>query len=141
MKKKTLFIAMMLGFLFSSIACSSSDEPKYTRADCIVEVQLAWNVGGVEQIKLLNLLADAIDNAESLGYKGPHPAGFTFQQGDTRLYLQYYSDCNRRVSSTEGLLTSVADSILSGKASYQVNKTRIYPDVKTIMLEGAAWID
>lgn len=141
MRLKVVLTTMMLGVLFSSIACSSGEASKYTRADCIVEVDLVWNIEGVEKVKLLNFLADSIDGAESLGYKGPFLAGFTFQKNDTKLYIQYYSECEERLTNTEKLMGSVSTPALSGKVHYQISESRIKADVKTIMLEGAAWVD
>lgn len=141
MRVKTVLMAMMLGLLFSSTACSSGDSPKYTRSDCIVEVELAWSIEGVEKVKLLNSFADALDSAENLGYEGPVPAGFTFQQNDTRLYIQYFSECEERLSNAESLLANVAAPVLSDKVRYLVSENKVLPDVETIMLEGAAWID
>lgn len=141
MKLKLVHITMMLGVLFNSVACSSGDSPKYTRSDCIVEVDLVWGIEGVERVKLLNSLADSIDSAENLGYKGAFPAGFTFQNNDTKLYIQYYSECEERLTNTEDLMTSVLAPVLSEKVRHRVSESRIKPDVKTIMLEGSAWVD
>ena len=141
MKCKFALIVMMLGVLFSSIACSSGEAPRYTRADCIVEVDLAWSIEGVEKVKLLNFLADFIDSVDSLGYDGPFPAGFTFQKNDTKLYIQYYSECEEKLTNTKNLMNSLPASVLLGKVCYQVTQSKIKPEVSTIMLEGAAWVD
>ena len=139
MKGGILFIAMMLSFLL--IACSSKDIPQFKRSDCIVEVELSWSVGGAERVKSLNLLADLIDGAEVLDYQGPFPAGFSYRRDHTRLYLQYYSECDQRVVNTEKLFLHILNSALEGKVKYKVNDDKVDPAAETIMLKGPAWID
>ncbi len=142
--KSQKFMKLILVFLISFVvtACSANDgADKYSRSDCIVEVELTWSVDGVDKVKTINLLAGAIDDAESIGYRGPYPAGFTFQDGDSKLYIQYFSECESRTSNAERMLDIVAKELLNGKAKYIITLNRISPAVKTIMLEGDAWVD
>lgn len=135
------YFASVFFVLISLIACSFDEDEKYSRSDCIVEVELDWMVSGVDKVKAINLLSDLIDAAESLGYRGPYPAGYKYQKDDTHLYLQYYSECNQRIGNTESLLVSVINSELHSKLKFEVSESKIRASIDTVMIEGPAWLD
>lgn len=134
------FISLILLFIWSLSACAESS--KYSRAQCIVRMNIEWgDISPNDKEEMIRLIADSIRKASDMGF-GSDPGGSTIQ-GESRefIYYQYRDDCENRISNMEQLLSHVREAASESLPTMSVDPRSFEPGVDTIRSSGSWWKD
>lgn len=134
-------ILLLFTSLWMLFACVN--EPKYTRDQCIVRVNIEWKeISADEKERMIRLIANTIKKASDMGI-AKDPGGSAIK-GENRqfIYYQYRDDCENRISNMEQMLSHVREMISEPSLpSMFVDPGSFEPGVDTIRSSGSWWKD
>jgi hypothetical protein len=141
MGRNIIWLALAAAALPAVSSCSDA-ESLPLRADCIVEIELAWDDSMTtgDRAKTIALMFEQIDR-----FYRSHPSkerpNFALPGDDLdHLYAQFRSSCEQRTALAADLMSQVSRSVPTAPA-YRVSHQMIEPGPTTINTWGPSWRD
>jgi hypothetical protein len=133
---------VIFSFLFVLSTCAD-DAPKYTRAECIVRVNIDWSgtpANGKET--LINWITDQIGYVPDMGFNRIQP-GFSIKGKNRQfIYYQHKYDCENRHQNMTKLLDYVRGRRTElSLPQMEVDSGSFQPGPETMRSSGPWWVD
>ena len=113
---------------------------KYTREDCIVKVDLNYNVTKSEYENSIRKLANGVSHARAIRRENM-PIVRTPSNDRYSMYLQYRNNCEDKRQLASDLIDDFLIDAVDNQIEFHVTDKIISPSPNTIDFRGEAWME
>jgi hypothetical protein len=119
---------------------SCSEKAAYTRAECIIRIDIDSELTGHYFAQAITNALDAIHIDPKNTYLGPYPSS-SIQYDKKAIYFQFSEQCESKLHWGKELVRLRMQPASPNGFKLTVSSDKVIPDIKTILVTGDAWID
>lgn len=119
---------------------SCSEKNTYTRAECIVHIDISTEITGRSFAQAITKIMDAVNIESKDTYSGPYPSS-TIQYEDNAIYLQFAEQCESKLRLAQELVRLRMQPASPDGFKLTVSADKVKPGINTIMVTGDSWVD